>query len=100
MEKILFLFIAHFTGQISHSLEKSPWINTSTFLVPTTSSFVLDQKLKISFQASPISLHEDHFDCHLRLHLHGLKQVHSHARWRQPFRSNLSETLTVPLFSL
>ena len=93
--------LAHFTGQISNTLEKSPWMNSSTFsIIPTSSSFRVDQDLKLMLPSSTMSINVDQLDCYLRLHLHDFKQVHSHARWQQSIRSNSSETLTVPLFSL
>lgn len=94
------LNLAHFTGQISNNLEKSPWINSSTFVIPTSSSYQVDQDMKLTVPSSTISIQSDHLNCHVRLHLHDNKQIHSHARWQQSLRLNSSQNLTVPLFNL
>jgi hypothetical protein len=89
---------AHFSGQITNTGQQYPWINTSPFIISSSSSsFSIDQELNLTVNPS---INEDHIDCHLRLHLHGAKQIHSHARWQYSLRPNLSNTLTVPLIAL
>jgi hypothetical protein len=90
--------LAHFSGQITNTGQQYPWINTSPFIISSSSSsFSIDQELNLTVNPS---INEDHIDCHLRLHLHGAKQIHSHARWQYSLRPNLSNTLTVPLIAL
>jgi hypothetical protein len=93
------LLKAHFSGQITNTGQQYPWTNTTTFIIPSSPSFRIDQELILAVQSSIISTNERHIDCHLRLHLHGAKQIHSHARWQHSLRSNSSNTLTVPLMA-
>jgi len=93
-------FLAYFSGQASNTTQKHHWTNTSTFTIPSSPSFSIDQELNLTTRSSIISTNEDYIECHLRLHLHGFNEIHSHARWQHSLRSNLPHTLTVPLIAL
>ncbi|CAF0732145.1 unnamed protein product [Adineta ricciae] len=87
---------AYFSGQIVTSCKQCYWTNTASFLISSLSSIHLEQELNLSIH----SQNEQNINCHLRLHFHGLNQIHSHARWQQPLRSNIPTSLTVPLVAV
>ncbi|UJR26720.1 hypothetical protein I4U23_008035 [Adineta vaga] len=87
---------AYFSGQTSTSCPKYNWTNTTSFFITSLSAVHLNQELNLSIH----SVKEHQIKCHLRLHLHGHKSIHSHARWEQLLRSNVPTTITVPLVAL
>ncbi|CAF3434934.1 unnamed protein product [Rotaria sp. Silwood1] len=92
---------AHFSGQTSNTSSKYHWTNTSSFIIPSSSSsFHIDKELRLIAYPSLISTNDGYIECHLRLHLHGFNQIHSHARWKQSLRFTLPHTYTISLVAL
>lgn len=92
--------VAHFSGQTSSIYQKHQWINTSAFSIPiSTTSFRVDQDLNLPARSLILSTNDEHLNCHLRLHIHGIHEIHSHARWQFALQSNSSQTITVPLLA-
>lgn len=91
---------AHFSGQTSSSPNKYYWVTTPSFVIPSSSSFIIDQTLKLPAYSSLISENDSQIECHLRLHLDSSNQIHGHARWKHSLRSTSPHTYTVSLVAL
>ncbi|CAF0904441.1 unnamed protein product [Rotaria sordida] len=92
---------AYFSGQLSNTSHKYHWANTSSFMIPSSSSsFQIDKELQLIVDSLLISTNDNHVECHLRLHLHGSNQIHSHARWKHSLQSTVPHTYTVSLVAL
>ncbi|CAF1152608.1 unnamed protein product [Rotaria magnacalcarata] len=88
---------AHFSGQTSSIYNKYHWAATPSFMIPSSSSFIIDQTLQLPAYSSLILANDNQVECHLQLHIHNSNQIHSHARWKHSLRSTIPHTYTVSL---